>query len=67
MRCLNPSHDHTTYADGAGGTLAAPAPVNCVHCGSPAHYDTTCEDYVHDNGPACPLARADDESNPCQQ
>lgn len=68
MRCTNATHDHTTTVDREGDTLPAPALMVCYHDGLPAHYDTTIEDYRHDQvTETCFLIpQADDpDRNPC--
>lgn len=65
--CVSPMHDHTTYEDGNGGTLADPIMMFCQHCGAPSHYDSFIEGYQHDDEytPDCFLITAHVKATDC--
>lgn len=66
VQCGNAAHDHRTTIDRDGMPADPPIPMLCNDCGVPTHYDSTVEDYVHDDPShgACFLAYAADEIDP---
>jgi hypothetical protein len=54
-RCASAEHDHTTLIARDGSELVRPVPMVCTDCGRPTHYDSTIEQYVHDDvdAPGC--------------
>ena len=67
VRCANTRHDHTTSQDGNGGELDHVIPMICADDGLPAHYDSTIEDYQHDDpdAPNCFLITRRANATPC--
>jgi hypothetical protein len=66
--CTVPTHDHTTPVDREGMSVDPPIPMMCVDCGVPTHYDSTVEDYQHDDPDALPcflVPYAIPEAQPC--
>lgn len=49
LSCINPTHDHVTTVDDQGDPCPTRAMI-CNHCGAPAMYDTTADDYRHAPG-----------------
>lgn len=47
MTCVNPSHDHV-FPEGEEGVVAG-APMTCLDCGEPMHWDNDAVDHVHDD------------------
>jgi hypothetical protein len=66
--CTVPTHDHTTPVDREGMSVDPPIPMMCVDCGVSTHYDSTVEDYQHDDPDAPPcflVPYAIPEAQPC--
>lgn len=53
VRCGNENHEHLDEFDADGEPLECMVPMICHHCKRPAHYDSTVEDYAHDDDSSC--------------